>query len=403
MTCAWLLEGRSLVVALDTGAAVELVSDRGVGLGRFEGPLAGDVRARLAGAPLSPLLTHLADRSPGLAAALASPARRLDPPALLAGRRWRQLFVELTAACNERCLHCYADAGPERREALDRATAEAVVREAAALGFEVVQLTGGEALLVPFVADLVRLARSLGVPVVELYTNGLLLDEARLAELCAAGASFAFSLYGRDPAVHDAVTRVPGSQRRTLDALRRALAAGASVRVGVVATRPGDEAEALAAVELAVELGVPAEQVALEVTRGVGRGRFAGRELEPAAGTARGGHGPVRDRSARDRSARDRSARDRSAREPESGPGGKAAVLPDGRVVPCIFSRALVLGRVGPEGGLARALAHPAAALADLDADQLARRLAEGVAAQTCAECRVRTALLVGTVLLVGA
>lgn len=372
MTCAWLLEGRSLVVALDDGAAVELVCDRGVALGRFEGPLAADVRARLAGAPLSPLLTHLADRSPGLGAALASPARRLDPPALLAGRRWRQLFVELTAACNERCLHCYADAGPERREALDQATAEAVVREAAALGFEVVQLTGGEALLVPFVADLVRLARGLSVPVVELYTNGLLLDAARLGELAAAGASFAFSLYGRDPAVHDAVTRVPGSHRRTLDALRRALAAGAAVRVGVVATRPGDEAEALAAVELAVSLGVPAEQVALEVTRGVGRGRFAGRELEPAPGIARGGHGPARG----------------------LGPGGKAAVLPDGRVVPCIFSRALVLGRVGPEGGLARALARPSAALADLDASALARRLAEGVAAQTCAECRVTTALL---------
>lgn len=383
MTSAWLLEGRSLVVALDDGAAVELVDDRGGRLGRFEGPLADALRARLEGqAGDDPLLAHLAGCSPGLGAALASPARRLDPPALLAGRRWRQLFVELTAACNERCLHCYAEAGPERREALDRATAEAVVREAAALGFEVVQLTGGEALLAPFVADLVRQAKALGVPVVELYTNGLLLDAARLAELAAAGASFAFSLYGADPAVHDAVTRVPGSHRRTLDALRRAVAAGAAVRVGVVATRPGDEDEARAAVEHAVSLGVPREQVALEVTRGVGRGRFGGRELElehPGAG-AGAGHGPARER----------------------GPGGKAAVLPDGRVVPCIFSRDLVLGRVGPDGGLARALARPAAALADVDGAHLARRLAAGVAAQTCAECRVTTALLVATGLLAG-
>lgn len=392
MSGAWLLEGRSLVVALDDGDGVDLIDDRGLALGRLEGPLAAALRARLDGAPPSPLLQAL-ERA-GLGDALGAPARRLDPPALLAGRRWRQLFVELTAACNERCLHCYADAGPERREALDRATAEAVVREAAALGFEVVQLTGGEALLVPFVADLVRLARGLGVPVVEVYTNGLLLDAARLGALAAAGASFAFSLYGRDPAVHDAVTRVPGSHRRTLDALRRALASGAAVRVGVVATRPEDEAEALAAVELVTSLGVPREQVALEVTRGVGRGRFAGRELEPAAGTTRGGHGPAR--AVPDRDQPGHPARDLGA-------GGKAAVLPDGRVVPCIFSRALVLGRVGPEGGLARALERPSAALADLGAAGLARRLADGVAARTCAECRVTTALLVGAERLVEA
>jgi hypothetical protein len=247
------------------------------------------------------------------------------------------------------------------------------VREGAALGFEVVQLTGGEALLAPFAADLVRQAKALGVPVVEVYTNGLLLDAPRLADLAGAGAAFAFSLYGRDPAVHDAVTRVPGSQRRTLDALRRALAAGAPARVGVIAARPGDEAEARAAAELAVELGVPAEQVAIEVTREVGRGRFGGRELEGAG--PGGGHGPVRSLEA-------------------PGAGGKAAVLPDGSVVPCIFSRALVLGRVGPDGGLARALERPAAALADLDAAQLARALQEGVAARSCAECRVTTALL---------
>lgn len=377
----WVLDVTPGLLALEAaGGALALVDDRGGAVARLEGAAANAVRRSLAGEPVElPAALRVALReAPGLEAALARPGHRLAPDALLRRGRWQQLFVELTSTCNERCRHCYAGAGPERREALDRATAEAVVREAAAMGFEVVQLTGGEALLCPFLADLCALARDLGVPVIEVYTNGVLLTDARYGPLRDAGVSFAFSLYAADPAAHDAVTGVAGSHARTVSAIRRALDGGSSVRVGVIATRPEDEEEARRAAALARDLGVSPERVGVQVARAVGRGTFAGREPSPEVGEdPTHGHAP---------------------RAPGRAQGGKAAVLPDGWVVPCIFSRELRLGRVGSDGGLRAALERPAARLAraaDVGEGGCARRaLGDLQAALTCGECRLVTALL---------
>lgn len=381
----WVLDATPTLLALEVaGGALALVDDRGGAVARLEGAAADAIRRRLAGEPadLPPALRIALREAPGLEAALERPAFRLAPDALLRRGRWQQLFVELTATCNERCRHCYAGSGPERREALDRATAEAVVREAAALGFEVVQLTGGEALLCPFLADLCALARGLGVPVVEVYTNGVLLTDERYRPLREAGVSFAFSLYAADPAAHDAVTGVAGSHARTVTAIRRALAGGSRVRVGVIATRPEDEEEARRAASLARDLGVPPERVGVQVARAVGRGTFAGRAEAPAAAPGAG----------------EDPTHGHATREPGRAQGGKAAVLPDGWVVPCIFSRELRLGRVGPEGGLRAALERPAAHLAgraDLAEGGCARRALGALeAALTCGECRLVTALL---------
>lgn len=373
----WLLDAATPTLALETPeGGLSLVDSRGVALGRVHGAPADALRRRLAegpGAPLPATLMAALAHVPALAQALERPAHALDAPTLLRRGRWQQLFVELTAACNERCGHCYASASPERREALDRPTAAAVVRDAAALGFEVVQLTGGEALLCPFLPELCQQARDAGVPIVEVYTNGVLLTPERYAPLRAAGVAFALSLYGRDPDVHDRVTALKGSHARTVAAIRRALEGGSAVRVGVIATRPEDEDQALAAADLARELGVPPAGVRVEVARAVGRGEFAGREAPDAAGPTHG-HAP---------------------RLTDRAPGGKAAVLPDGWVVPCIFSRALRLGRVGPAGGLRAALESPAARLVDAASEPAARRaLGELVSQLTCGECRLVKALL---------
>jgi MoaA/NifB/PqqE/SkfB family radical SAM enzyme len=374
----WLLPVAGLAV-LDDGERLALVDADGREVGTFRAGAAAALRSRLDGGGSGPLLERLLGGAPALAAVLDGPALPLEPAALLRRGGWSQLFLELTAACNERCVHCYAEADPERREALDRGTVERALEEAAGLGFRVVQLTGGEALLVPWLADAVRRAADLGIPVREVYTNGTLLDAARYAPLRAAGASFAFSLYAADPAAHDAVTGLPGSHARTCAAIRRALDGGSAVRVGVIVTRPADQAEAVRAAALARELGVPAEQVGLSAARPVGRARGATAlegELAPA------GWGPAV-----------------HAPSAPSAPGsvggrGKAAVLPDGAVVPCIFARAPRLGRVGPAGGLRRALLAPAVALRALDPAAAAAALRGAACGLSCGECRWPAALL---------
>ncbi len=381
----WVLGGGELALLEEEGGALRLIDAEGGELGRLSGAAAGALRARLEGAPLSPLLARVLGALPGLAHALEAPALPLEPTALLGRRRWGQLFVELLARCNERCLHCYAGSDPHRPEALARETVLAALRDAAALGFEVVQLTGGEPLLCPFVAEAAAFAREAGVPLVEVYTNGVLLDERRYAALRASDVAFAFSLYAAEPARHDEVTRLSGSHARTLAAIRRALAGGSPVRVGVVAVRPDMEPDALAAGELAVSLGVAPAQVRLQVAHSVGRGEHGGRPTPQPSWWPR----PA---SAGAPSAEAAADAEELAGDHARVRGGRAAILPDGTVTPCIFSRTLVLGRVGPAGGLREALERPAVRIAA--AHEAVRDLTALRSALSCTECRWATALL---------
>ena len=91
---------------------------------------------------------------------------RTDFPAL---RRARldTLQVNLGYRCNQSCLHCHVNAGPNRTEAMDLATIELVVDVLRARGIGTLDLTGGAPELNPHFRHLVAAARALGVKVID--------------------------------------------------------------------------------------------------------------------------------------------------------------------------------------------------------------------------------------------
>jgi len=243
---------------------------------------------------------------------------------LTAMTRYPTLFLELLGRCNERCVHCYAESAPEVRDELSRETAEKTLREARALGFEWVQFTGGDPLLCSFVVELAELAEKLGFPFREVYTNGLGLTEAKADGLARAGVRFAFSFYSANAARHDALTRTPGSQQRTLQAIQRALARKCPVRVGMVDF--GDGPEALKSTrQLLIDTGVDPSLINVDTVRLVGRGQETPSSSDAEGTTAR----------------HTGSERDDAAVWP-----GKLCVSYTGTVYPCIFARGMGLGNV---------------------------------------------------------
>ena len=140
----------------------------------------------------------------------------------------------LTARCNERCTHCYAESSPDRTEALSEAVVMSALDDAAELGFARVQLTGGDPLVSDLCVPAAAHASKLGIAQVEVYTNGLALIGRTYEQLAALGVRLAFSFYSHDPATHDAITRTPGSHRRTLAAIHRSVRDGLDVRVSVI-------------------------------------------------------------------------------------------------------------------------------------------------------------------------
>jgi radical SAM/Cys-rich protein len=77
------------------------------------------------------------------------------------------LQVNLGYKCNQRCVHCHVNAGPNRTEMMDAATLALIPQVLAARGLATLDLTGGAPELHEGFRDLVRAARAQGVRVMD--------------------------------------------------------------------------------------------------------------------------------------------------------------------------------------------------------------------------------------------
>lgn len=164
------------------------------------------------------------------------------------------VHVDLTYRCNERCVHCYLD--HEDYGELTTAEAVRVLHELAAAGTLFLTFSGGEIFLRKDFFELLETARRLHFDL-NLKTNGLLVTAERAARLKQLGvAKMQISIYSADPAVHDAITKVPGSLLRSLAAVRFLKQHGLSVKIAcpLMKQNAGGFRDVL---RLAEELGVP--------------------------------------------------------------------------------------------------------------------------------------------------
>lgn len=140
-----------------------------------------------------------------------------------------ELHLDLTAACTERCVHCYLPDYPVKH--IPFALAEKALREFRAMQGLTVHMTGGECMLHPDFERVCRLCRDLNLNFVVL-SNLTLCDEKRIGFLADVQPQFVnVSLYSMDEREHDSITRLPGSWRRTMDAILGCEKAGVAVRL----------------------------------------------------------------------------------------------------------------------------------------------------------------------------
>ena len=81
--------------------------------------------------------------------------------------RLETLQVNLGYRCNQSCLHCHVNAGPNRSEQMSAETVTDVLAFIEVAGIKKLDLTGGAPELNPRFRDLVRRARALGVHVMD--------------------------------------------------------------------------------------------------------------------------------------------------------------------------------------------------------------------------------------------
>lgn len=145
------------------------------------------------------------------------------------------VHVDLTYRCNERCVHCYLD--HDDHGEMSAAEIAGLLDQLAEAGALFLLLSGGEIFLRQDVFDIVAHARRLQF-LVKLKTNGVMIDRARAERIAGLGVeSVQVSLYSHDAGVHDAITTLPGSFRRTIDGVRLLMACGVKVGLSNVLMR----------------------------------------------------------------------------------------------------------------------------------------------------------------------
>src|SRR5258708_27156343 len=82
-------------------------------------------------------------------------------------QRLTSLQVKLGYVCNQSCVHCHVNAGPNRTEMMDGETLNLIGQVLEAREIEILDITGGAPELHPDFRRLVIEARSLGVRVID--------------------------------------------------------------------------------------------------------------------------------------------------------------------------------------------------------------------------------------------
>jgi len=171
-------------------------------------------------------------------------------------RKHRPLSVhfDLTYRCNERCVHCYLD--HDDHGEMSTSECIAVLEEMAQAGTLFLTFSGGEIFLRPDLIEILAAARRLHFDI-SLKTNALLITRERAAKLRELGVrKVQISVYSNEPAVHDAITKVPGSLARTLAAIPMLLEEGVKVKLACPLMRQNLLAYR-GVMALAEKLGVP--------------------------------------------------------------------------------------------------------------------------------------------------
>lgn len=155
----------------------------------------------------------------GLTAEIAAKALKLNIPL--------SVQLDLTYRCNERCIHCYLDHSDHGE--MTTAEIKDLLDQMADAGVFYLTISGGEILMRRDFFEILEYARKRTFSI-KLKTNGILIRKKEADRIKALDVeSVQISIYSHIPEVHDAITKLPGSLKQSIEAVRRLRAHGIHV------------------------------------------------------------------------------------------------------------------------------------------------------------------------------
>lgn len=264
---------------------------------------------------------------------LTQPASRHQEEKQTLPLRLDFVWLELTAKCNNRCLHCYTNSS-------DKVAAEPVlalaqylnlIHEIRSNGCTALQLIGGEPLLYPHWRELIKKAFAEKYEFIEIFTNATLLNEEIIDFLNEHNVHIATTIYADNAEIHDKVTQNQGSFLKTTNAINTVIKKNIPLRIASILMK-ANENEGEKIMNYCTALGV--EALPPDIIRPTGRGE--NQDLLPTNLRCKSIQPPFY--------ISDTDFKIAQLYHPCL--AGKLAITPNGNVYPCIFARNNCLGNI---------------------------------------------------------
>lgn len=246
-------------------------------------------------------------------------------------------WLELTEACNLRCIHCYD--GDEHKDNPDEKLSfeewKEILEELKEQKCKKIQFIGGEPTVYPHFFELLKYAVHIGLQV-EIYSNLLLFTEELLTFIKHNNITIHFSIYGSNPKVHDSVTNMSGSFDKTIYWVKRLLENGIKIIPAItIMNRNQDDYENI--LNLLKSLGIDMRLIAVDTPRSTDK-----RDVKEIIPTTDIKYISIRTSP----NFRTSKSYFDKAYQANTCLFGKFTIQPNGNVSPCEFSRDIIYGNL---------------------------------------------------------
>lgn len=142
------------------------------------------------------------------------------------------VYLELTRACNLKCIHCLNNSGIKQKDELTKEDLLKLIKKLSSLGVHEIRFTGGEPLLFNGIYDLIKFATEEGI-CTSLGTNGTLITKEVAKKLKESGLKKVVVSIDGNKKTHDKI-RGKKNYQKAMNGLKYLQKNGINVRVNSV-------------------------------------------------------------------------------------------------------------------------------------------------------------------------
>lgn len=153
-------------------------------------------------------------------------------------------WLELTGACNLRCIHCYGQFGYpviDKNEMLTLNEWKSIIDKLISYNCREIQLIGGEPMIHKDFYEILYYAYKKGMERIDIFTNATLIDEKSIKFFKKTNAKVRVSVYGHNAEIHDRITKQKGSFEKTKKALELLKENNIETRIAVVIMKENEK------------------------------------------------------------------------------------------------------------------------------------------------------------------